>query len=68
MGEVHVFHDPEAQLQEWRVEEIDSDGDGGCDVVIFSGPHAEQRAKEFAELLRSQSSRRLTRGNGESPA
>ena len=54
MGEVHIFHDPEASPQEWRVEEIDSDSDGGCDVVIFTGPHAEQRAKQFAELLRSQ--------------
>ena len=46
--------DPDARPEEWRVEEIDSDGDGGCDVVIFSGPHAEQWAKEFAEQLRSQ--------------
>jgi hypothetical protein len=37
------------------LEEIDSDGDGGCDLVIFTGPHAEQRAKQFAEELRSQS-------------
>ena len=44
----------EASPQEWRVEEMDSHGDGGCDVMIFTGPHAEQRAKQFAELLRSQ--------------
>jgi hypothetical protein len=29
MGEIHVFHDSEARPQEWRVEEIDSDGDAG---------------------------------------
>ena len=40
--------------QEWRVEEIDSDGDGGIDLATFSGPHAEQRAKQFAEELRSE--------------
>lgn len=32
------------QPEEWRVEEIDSDGDGGCDVVIFSGRHADAGA------------------------
>ena len=51
MSEVHLFHDPEARPQEWRAEEIDSDGDGGIDMAIFSGPHAEQRAKQFAEEL-----------------
>jgi hypothetical protein len=55
VGEIHIFHDPDAKPAEWRVEEIDSDGDGGIDMAIFSGPHAEQRAKEFAEQLRSQS-------------
>jgi hypothetical protein len=55
MSEVHLFHDGDARPQEWRVEEIDSDGDGGIDMAIFSGPHAEQRAKEFAEQLLSQS-------------
>jgi hypothetical protein len=47
MRGLHVFHDPDARPPEWRVEEIDSDGDGGCDVAIFTGPHAEQRAKRF---------------------
>ena len=57
IGEIHIFHDPDARPEEWRVEEIDSDGDGGIDMAIFSGPHAEQRAEEFAEQLRSQSRR-----------
>ena len=35
------------------MEEIDSDGDGGIDMAIFSGPHAEERAKEYADRLRT---------------
>ena len=53
MSEVYIFHDPEARPQEWRVEEIDSHGDGGIGVALFSGPHAEQRAKWYAERLRA---------------
>jgi hypothetical protein len=55
MSEVQVFHDPDAKPQEWRVEEIDSDsdGDGGIDMAFFSGPHAEQRAKRFADRLKA---------------
>ncbi len=30
----------------WRAEAFDSEG--GCYVVIFSGPHAEIRAKDYA--------------------
>jgi hypothetical protein len=33
MSEVQIFHDPDAKPQEWRVEEIDSDGDGGIDMA-----------------------------------
>ena len=36
----------------WAVEQIDSDGDGGIDVAVFSGPHAVERAKGYAALLR----------------
>jgi hypothetical protein len=32
----------------WTVEAINSDGDGGIDVTLFSGPTAEQRAREYA--------------------
>ena len=32
----------------WSVEAVNSDGDGGIDVTIFSGPAAEQRAREYA--------------------
>lgn len=32
----------------WSVEAVNSDGDGGIDVTLFSGPDAEQRAREYA--------------------
>lgn len=32
----------------WRVEKINSDGDGGVDVAIFAGPDARERATEYA--------------------
>ena len=44
MRELHISHNPDAQPEQWRVEEIDRDGDGGCDVVIFSGRHADAGA------------------------
>lgn len=34
----------------WSVEAVNSDGDGGIDVTIFSGPAAEQRAREYARF------------------
>jgi hypothetical protein len=51
MRDIKLIHDPHSRPEEWRVEEIDSDGDGGCDVVIFSGPHAEFRARRFYDGL-----------------
>lgn len=33
----------------WRVEKLNSDGDGGVDVTIFSGPGAKERAEEYAK-------------------
>lgn len=32
----------------WTVEAVNSDGDGGIDVTTFSGPAAEDRAREYA--------------------
>lgn len=32
----------------WSVEAIDTDGEGGVDVTIFSGPRARERAVEYA--------------------
>jgi hypothetical protein len=34
---------------EWVVESIDSDGDGGIYFTAFSGPRAERRALEYAQ-------------------
>jgi hypothetical protein len=34
--------------EDWRVENLNADGDGGCEVAIFSGPRAEERARRFA--------------------
>ena len=33
---------------EWRAEAIDFDDEGQCYVVLFSGPHAKERAEEYA--------------------
>jgi|GEM_PF-5028504 len=33
----------------WRVEAIETEGDGDCHVVVFSSPKAEQMAIEYAE-------------------
>ena len=32
----------------WSVEALDTDGDGGIDVTVFSGPRAHERAIEYA--------------------
>lgn len=32
----------------WTVEAVNSDTDGGIDVTVFSGPTAENRAREYA--------------------
>ena len=67
MSEILVFHDTHTRPHEWRVEEIDSDGDGGIDMAIFSGPHAEQRAKRFAERLRDEARLRCATENVRPP-
>jgi hypothetical protein len=45
---------------EWRVEEYDADGDAGIAVAIFTGPHAEARARHYAERLRAGMADRST--------
>lgn len=32
----------------WSVEAMESGGDGSIEMVQFSGPNAEQRAREYA--------------------
>jgi hypothetical protein len=38
---------------DWRVEAIDFDDEGKVYVAIFSGPDAQARAEEYAELKNS---------------
>lgn len=40
---VQDSNDPES----WRAEAIDHGSEGECYVVIFSGPNAEARAREY---------------------
>lgn len=47
--EINVIPDTQNSL-EWRVEAINSDGDGGIEVAIFSGPEAKGRAMRFAKM------------------
>ena len=35
----------------WMVEGIDYDRDGQVYVAIFSGPYAEERAREYVSLM-----------------
>jgi len=32
----------------WSVEALNTDGDGGAEIAIFSGLCSEQRAREYA--------------------
>jgi len=45
-----TIHMPEA----WRVEEIDADDDGGIAMATFTGPFAEERARQYADQLRGR--------------
>jgi hypothetical protein len=57
--EIEVFEDRIISGQ-WRVEYFD--GDGGCYVAIFTGPAAEQRARDYGDAL---TTRRLSRHEAE---
>jgi len=41
-----VFEDSEAP-GDWRVEKFDEDG--GCEVTVFGGPEARERAIRYAD-------------------
>jgi hypothetical protein len=49
-SEIKVFED-RIVSGEWRVEYFD--GDGCCYVAIFAGPAAEQRARDYGDVLRT---------------
>jgi hypothetical protein len=46
--EYSVFEDLEV-FGDWRVEAINHAGDGEIEVTIFSGPRAQERAREYYE-------------------
>jgi hypothetical protein len=46
MPQAKLFRDRKGR-DEWRVERIDDEGD--CEVTIFAGPGAEERARRFAD-------------------
>lgn len=51
--EVNIVHNAASVPQTWQVEDLNSDGDGGIDVAVFSGPYAESRARRYADRLQS---------------
>lgn len=51
--EVNIVHNAASVPQTWQVEDLNSDGDGGIDVAVFSGPYAEARARRYADRLQS---------------
>jgi hypothetical protein len=48
LHEVFESHDTAG---EWRVEAIAHHSEGECFVVIFSGPFAEERARDYCEWI-----------------
>ena len=50
MPPLQVFQDKE-HPEDWRVEDNDADGSGACELTIFAGHRAEERAREYAEWL-----------------
>ncbi len=44
---------------DWRVEAIDFDNEGEVYVTIFSGPHARERAQEYAAMKIAQETQPL---------
>ena len=45
---IYEIVEPTDANGDWRVEAIDYDGDGGKDVLTFSGPTAEGDARQYA--------------------
>ncbi len=48
---------------DYRVEAIDSDGDGEVYTAIFVGPDAEFRAREYADWKNSSQQARLAKAS-----
>lgn len=45
--EINVVQD-RSNTHDWRVEAINTDGEGACEVAVFSGPDSKGRAMRFA--------------------
>jgi hypothetical protein len=43
---------------DWRVEAIDHQGEGECYVTIFSGPDAEDRARDYAVWMNQEEAKK----------
>jgi hypothetical protein len=50
-----VAPDPE-NPEDWTVLAVDRESEGECYLAIFSGPHAETRAREYAAWKNGQQS------------
>lgn len=48
VGAVATVYKGDVDPEDWVVEAIDSSGDGGIYVTVFSGPLARERAVEYA--------------------
>lgn len=45
---------PDRDGEAWTVEAIDHESDGECYITVFEGPHARERAAEYAALKNGQ--------------
>ena len=54
MREIKIVRDSTVTPWQWRVTDIDCDGEGGCALASFSGPRAEARAQRYADSLRTE--------------
>lgn len=52
---------PDSKPEQWNVEALNTDGDGGVDLVVFSGPDARQRAREYASSAYRSGETRMKR-------
>lgn len=46
-----IYQAPNVNPEQWNVEALNTDEDGGIDLTMFSGPFSEKRAREYAKLV-----------------
>lgn len=54
MREIRIVRDSTVAPWQWRVTDTDCDGEGGCALASFSGPGADERARWYADHLRTE--------------